>query len=170
MPNRSSHGEFEDRTTSADAREANAPHPFSVRKHIAHGSTRARLCRDCHAKDIGKAPVMRATGQTAPSLTHAPLLPPGLESDLLVMFAFAQALTCGNVHLDRLLVSLLLCSVFSLCHPVSLSVDVAMHICCVAQVASKSFGSVVLPALPSHAHLILLGHRDTRALFCAVAR
>ena len=71
-------------------------------------------------------------------------------------FAFAQALTCGNVHWDRLLVSLLLCSAFSLSHPVSLSVDVTMHICCMAQaVASKSFGSVVLSALPSHAYLIL---------------
>ena len=73
----------------------------------------------------------------------------------LVTFPFAQALPCGNVHWDRLLVSFLLCSAFSSTHPDSICVEVTMHICCMAQaVASKSFGSVDLPALPSHAYLI----------------
>ena len=73
----------------------------------------------------------------------------------LVTFPFTQALPCGNVHLDRLLVSLLWCSAFSLSHPDSLKDDETMHIGSMAQaVASKSFGSVVLSALPSHAYLI----------------
>ena len=43
--------------------------------------TERNLCIDCHAKEIGKAPVTRAIGQTAPSLIHAPPLPPVPESD-----------------------------------------------------------------------------------------
>ena len=90
----------------------------------------------------------------------------------LVTFLFAQALPCGNLFWDRLLVSLLWCSAFSLSHPDSLSVDETMHICCMAQaVASKSFGSVVLSALPSHAYLIpAWTPRYARALDYAVAR
>ena len=89
----------------------------------------------------------------------------------LVTFPFAQALPCVNVHYDRLLVPLLLCSAFSSTHPDSIGVEVTMHICCMAQaVASKTLGSVVLSALPSYAYLTLPGHRDTRAPHYAVAR
>ena len=43
-------------------------------KQIAHGSTRERLalCTDCHAKEICRAPVTRATGPTATPPTVAP--------------------------------------------------------------------------------------------------
>ena len=69
-------------------------------------------------------------------------------------FPFAHP-PCGNVHQDRLLVSLLLRSAFHLSHPELLSVDETVHTCCMAQaVAPKSFGSVVLSALSLHAHLI----------------
>ena len=49
-------------------------------KQIAHGSPRCttcqrHLCTDCHAKEIGKAPVTRATGRTATPPTAAPLPP-----------------------------------------------------------------------------------------------
>ena len=55
--------------------------------------------------------------------------------------------------------------------PDSISAEATLHNCCMAQaVASKTFGSVVLSALPSYAYLILPGHRDTGAPHCAVAR
>ena len=50
-----------------------------IRQQIAHGSTcttcQRHLCTDCHAKEIGKAPVTRATGPTATPPTAAPLPP-----------------------------------------------------------------------------------------------